>query len=215
MAKLSSSFKNMVLSLGLITIFSAAIVGGVYSITLEPIQKAAQKKQEGAIKEVTPEFNNSPVDERFYVVSSEGDSLECFPAKKDGNLVGVAVKTFSDKGFSGRVDIMVGFRPDGVIYDYSVLKMAETPGLGAKMVSWFKDSMKGFDPAKKKLIVSKDGGDVDAITAATISSRAFLDAVQRAYTSYFVNNKNLNAAPAAVSDSVAAGLQNKGEELSK
>ena len=79
---------------------------------------------------------------------------------------------------------MVGFNKDGSIYNYSVLEHKETPGLGSKMDIWFtkegKGSIIGKIPGTTGLKVTKDGGDVDAITAATISSRAFLDAVNRA-----------------------------------
>jgi len=126
-----------------------------------------------------------------------GDKLEFYPAKKGNELVGTAVKTFTTNGFSGYIWIMVGFTPDGSINNYSVLEHKETPGLGTKMADWFKPT----DPAKAKasiinknpgttnFTVSKDGGDIDAITAATISSRAFLDAVQTAYNEYAKNQK--------------------------
>jgi len=115
------------------------------------------------------------------------DSLTFYQAIKDGELVGTAVKTYTDNGFGGRVSIMVGFKPDGTIINTAVLEHKETPGLGDKMdksKSDFTEQFKGKNPADFKLEVSKDGGDVDAITAATISSRAFCDAVLRAYTTF-------------------------------
>ncbi|MDR0811251.1 MAG: RnfABCDGE type electron transport complex subunit G, partial [Paludibacter sp.] len=112
---------------------------------------------------------------------------------KDGNFVGAAVESVSHKGFSGDIRVMVGFDKDGNIVDYSVLEQKETPGLGTKMTDWFKTAkgaqdIRGKNPAKNKLQVSKDGGEVDAITAATISSRAFLDAVINAYNAYATNS---------------------------
>lgn len=105
-------------------------------------------------------------------------------AKKNGELVGTAVKTYTNNGFGGKIWLMVGFNPDGTIANYSVLDHKETPGLGSKMDTWFtkdgKGNIVGKNPGENGLKVSKDGGDVDAITAATISSRAFLDAVNRA-----------------------------------
>ena len=112
-------------------------------------------------------------------------SPECLA--RAGNLVGVAVETFSNKGFGPLITVMVGLLPDGLIYDIAVISHQESPGLGDKMEkrkSDFSEQFKGKDPAILKLSVTKDGGDVDAITAATISSRGYCDAVRRAYEIY-------------------------------
>jgi electron transport complex protein RnfG len=119
----------------------------------------------------------------FRLPTGEGDSLEIYPAKKGGELVGYAVNTYTNDGFSGYINLMAGFKPDGTIINISVLNQKETPGLGTKMAEpGFKDQFKEKNPAEFSLKVKKDGGPVDAITAATISSRAFCDAVQRAYS---------------------------------
>jgi len=190
--KLESSFRNMVLVLFTVTLIASAGVGMVYELTKEPIAAAKLNKKLKAIKAVVPAFDNNPSEE---MISKEidGATVEMYPAKKGGELVGTAVKTFTNDGFSGRFWIMIGFKPDGSIYSYSVLEHKETPGLGSKMDKWFtkdgKASIVGMNPSQAKMTVSKDGGDVDAITAATISSRAFLDAVQRAYKVYSQNKK--------------------------
>ena len=118
------------------------------------------------------------------VETPDGGTLQFYEAKKGGNLVGTAIKTYTTNGFGGKIWLMVGFNPDGTIYNYSVLEHKETPGLGSKMDTWFvkgaKGDITGKNPGTTGLQVSKDGGNVDAITAATISSRAFLDAVNRA-----------------------------------
>lgn len=192
MAKLESSFKNMVVVLCGISIFAAGALGVVYDLTLEPIKAAELAKQEAAIREVTSGFDNSPIKEKYILISPEGDSLMCFPAKQNGKLTGIAIESFSNKGFHGEIKVMVGLDPNGKIVNYSVVKHAETPGLGSKMGEWFKtdknkQNILGLDPGKDKVWVSKDGGDVDAITAATITSRAFLDAIDRAYRSYMAS----------------------------
>jgi len=181
--KKESTLISMVLTLLIITVVSAAALAYVYEITKEPIEKASLRKELEAIKEVVPDFDNDPFNEGFELDAYDGSGkIQVYPAKKSGKIVGYAVKTFTEKGFSGHIDIMVGFLPDGTIENTMVLKHSETPGLGAKMTTdKFKNQFKGFNPAKKKLIVKKDGGDVDAITAATISSRAFCDALDRAY----------------------------------
>lgn len=182
MAKIESTFKNMALSLTLIAVVSSACLGFVYELTKKPIELAALNKKLDAIKQVVPEFSNNPDEEMFMLPTGEGDSLEIYPARKDDVVVGYAVNTHTSNGFSGNISLMAGFKPDGTIIDISVLEQKETPGLGTKMTEpEFKDQFKSKNPAEFELKVSKDGGSVDAITAATISSRAFCDAVQRAY----------------------------------
>jgi Na+-translocating ferredoxin:NAD+ oxidoreductase subunit G len=182
MAKTESTFKNMVLSLTLISMVSSALLGFVYEFTKGPIELSNLNKKLNAIKQVVPEFTNNPNDEMYRLPTGEGDSLEIYPAKKDDVIVGYAVNTFTSKGFSGNISLMAGFKPDGTIINITVLEQKETPGLGTKMTEpEFKDQFNDKNPVEFKLKVKKDGGPVDAITAATISSRAFCDAVQRAY----------------------------------
>ncbi len=190
MAKKESTLINMVLTLLIITVISGGALGMVYKVTKEPIALSKLKKQKAAINEVVPGFDNDPTSEQVTIKSKDGLDLTIFPCKKGGETIGAAVSSITQKGFGGTVRIMVGLKPDGTILNYSVLEMAETPGLGSKMTDWFKDDAKpsasivGKNPTTTKMIVSKDGGDIDAITAATISSRAFLDAVNRAYETY-------------------------------
>lgn len=191
MKKRESSFLNMVLTLFIITLVASTALGYIYELTKEPIAQSKIKKKLMAIKQVVPEFTNNPDEEKYKVVSPDGlDSLEFYPAKKDGKIVGTAIETYTTKGFSGLIKIMVGFKPDGTIYNISVLEHKETPGLGTKMAdSKFKDQFTGKNPSGFILNVKKDGGQVDAITAATISSRAFCDAVQKAYDAYQKNEE--------------------------
>ena len=188
MAKLESTLKNMALSLTLISLGASALLAVTNTLTLKPIEEQKLTKNVTAIKQVMPEFNNNPVAEAFKLPTGEGDSLEVYPAKSGDKLVGYAVKSYTKRGFSGFISLMIGFRPDGTIININVLEQKETPGLGAKMVLQgtagkpeFKDQFVGKNPASFTLKVKKDGGKVDAITAATISSRAFCDGVQRAY----------------------------------
>ena len=186
---MKSSVTNMVLSLGLITIVAGTLLALVYNTTKEPIDQAKLEKQTQAISEVAPEFNNQPtIEEVKFVI--DGDTVNVYPAKKDGQLVGAAVKSWTKKAFSGSFSVMYGFDTDGNVTGYAVLAHEETPGLGAKMDIWFKDpvnterSVIGLNPDVNNMTVSKDGGEVDAITAATISSRAFLDALSRAHNAF-------------------------------
>ena len=169
-----SSFKNMSLCLLVICLVCSALLAGVYALTKEPIDAAAKAKNEAAIKEVLPETAVSVEEER--TVEFEGASYTYNLAYDElGNTVGCAINV-APVGFGGPISIKVGFDADGVIWNTKVLSQAETPGLGAKCVeSSFSDQFRGFDPQVKVLAVAKDGGDVDAITASTITSRAYTE----------------------------------------
>lgn len=185
MAAKKSTLPNMVITLLVITLISGGVLGYVYNLTEAPIATAKTAKKIAAIKRVLPTFDNDPNAEMKRIPIDEKLSLEEYPATKDGKLVGVAYRTFTKKGFGGLVWLMVGFEPDGKIHNIEVLEHQETPGLGTKMAApKFKDQFEGKNPATFNLNVTKDGGDVDAITAATISSRAFSDAVERAYKQF-------------------------------
>ena len=182
MAKTESTFRNMALALTLIALAASTCLGFVYEFTKKPIELSNLNKKLEAIKQVVPEFTNNPNEEMFRLPTGEGDSLDIYPAKKDDLIVGYAVNTYTKDGFSGNISLMAGFKPDGTIINISVLQQKETPGLGTKMTEpAFKDQFNEKNPSEFILKVKKDGGPVDAITAATISSRAFCDAVQRAY----------------------------------
>lgn len=183
MQKLQSNLLNMVLSLTIIALVAAAALGGMYLLTKEPIEKAKHEKQTAAINSVLPQIDGIRLAEPEV---QEGYTIH--RAYVGDSLAGAAVET-SSNGFGGVIRLMVGFDTEGNIVNYEVLEHAETPGLGSHMGVWFKtdknqQSIIGKNPAATQLIVSKDGGDVDAITAATISSRAFLSAVQSAYDAF-------------------------------
>jgi len=176
MAKIESSLKNMILSLSLIGIIMTVLLAYVYTLTKEPIANSEKKKEIDAIKLVCPEFDNDPIASKQTI-----DGLDYFVLTKGTDTVGYAVKSFTDKGFSGVFTVMIGFYADGKLFDYSVLVHKETPGLGTKMLETkFKSQFKDLDLTDFNLKVKKDGGDVDAITAATITSRGFCDALQKA-----------------------------------
>ena len=169
-----SSFKNMALCLTAICLVCSALLAGVYALTAEPIAAAAAAKNEAAIKEVLPETAVTIEEER--TVDFEGASYSYNLAYDElGNTVGCAINV-APVGFGGPIVIKVGFDVNGCICNTKVLSQAETPGLGAKCVEpAFSDQFKGWNPAEKDLAVKKDGGDVDAITASTITSRAYAD----------------------------------------
>ncbi|MDR2497657.1 MAG: RnfABCDGE type electron transport complex subunit G [Tannerellaceae bacterium] len=189
MKKLASSFPNMFLSLLGVCAISGLIVTGANIYTSGPIARSKAAALEEALRKVIPAFDNNPLQEMYRAGIAEGDSLSIYPATKDGQPVGAAVESITRKGFSGEIKILVGFDAEGRLVDYSVLQHAETPGLGSKMDAWFRtdknqQSVIGRSLAQGALSLAKDGGDVDGITASTITSRAFLDALNRAYSAY-------------------------------
>jgi len=197
--KKESTLINMVVALLVITAVSGGVLGMVYGMTKDTIAEVEQKKNEAAIQAVLPLKGDITYEADTLRYNYEGAEL-AFPCTiaKDANGIfqGAAVKT-SEGGFGGKIDMMVGFLADGTIQGTSVLSHAETPGLGANMTGKFKDQFIDKNPANFKLIVKKDGGDVDAITAATITSRAFSKAVDKAYKAFEANKaKYMNNAPA-------------------
>ncbi len=199
--KKESTLINMLVALLVIAAVSGGVLGLVYGVTKDTIAKVDKKKNEKAIQEVLPlEGKTTTYKADTLVHMTETDTL-FYPCTLvydsiSKEFLGTAIKT-SESGFGGKIDMMVGFLADGTITGTSVLSHAETPGLGANMTNdKFKGQFVGQNPANFKLAVSKDntGGKVDAITAATITSRAFTKAVDKAYQAFeankaqFINN---------------------------
>ena len=187
--KKESTLINMLLALFVITAVSGGVLGLVYGFTKDAIAEVDQKKNEAAIQAVLPIEGNITYQADTMSFTYEGVDTQ-FPCNlaydENGNFKGAAIKT-SEGGFGGKIDMMVGILADGTIKGTSVLSHSETPGLGANMTGKFKDQFVDKNPASFILKVKKDGGDVDAITAATITSRAFSKAVDKAYQAFEAN----------------------------
>ncbi|MBT8311603.1 MAG: RnfABCDGE type electron transport complex subunit G [Flavobacteriaceae bacterium] len=191
MKKKESTLVNMVVALFVITMAAGLSLGFVNDLTLEPKARARLAKKVKALNAVLPQYDNNPVSEvlRFKIEEAK-DSIEFYPALKDSVIVGAAVTGASEKGYSGLVKLMVGFELDGSIKNIAVLEQKETPGLGTKMKGEkFLRQFRGKNPATFDLKVKKDGGEVDALAGATISTRAFSEATQQAYDVYKEINK--------------------------
>ncbi len=188
MAKKESTFLSMTLTLFIITAVAAVALGYVYSITKTPIQNAKDEKLKTAINIVVPGADKGEI--KCDTVVVDGKDLYFYSVSVDNKIIGTAVNTFSPNGFGGLIRVMVGFDEQGKIIDSNVLEHKETPGLGDKSdkkVSSWNEQFKQMDIASMKnqtLKVKKDDGEVDAITAATITSRAYCDAIQRAWTAF-------------------------------
>ena len=157
--EMKSNLLNMALCLSLVCLVCSGLLGGVYALTAEPIARTNAEILKTSIAQVLPEG---------------GEISDAMPLEVGGQSTVV--------GFGGPLVLMVGITPDGQIFNTSVLSHNETPGLGAKCVSdvHFMDQFKGFDTKSRNLSVKKDGGDVDAITASTITSRAYSLAISNA-----------------------------------
>ena len=201
MAKLESSFKNMVLSLMIIAMVAAGALAGVYTLTKGEIDEQKAEKEQKAIMEVLPNKGIGAFVSPADTINKDKD-LIVYRAYTDStftqeSFIGTAVK-ISANGFGGKFKIMVGFDADENIVNYTVLEHQETPGLGDKMRFWFNDTTQvkrcivgrkatgKFQVSKgaaKSEIDANPDNYVDAITAATISSRYFLSAINEAYAS--------------------------------
>ena len=190
MNKLESSLTNMVLVLTGVAVIIGGILAFVNHITEGPISEQAKLALAEGIKCVmgggdltvvktdTVRQNDPKGKEMTYIIYQTQNAQ-----KQD---LGAAVESTTG-GFGGNLKVLVGFDPQGNVLGYTLLEHAETPGLGAKADKWFQKGEKGDiigkNPAEP-LTVSKDGGQVDAITASTITSRAFLLAVNNAYKAF-------------------------------
>lgn len=183
MSKKASTFLSMTLTLFVTTLVAGVSLGFINDITKGPKAQAKLDRKINALRSVLPEFNNNPVESVQLLKSEKAkDSVEIYSALLNENEVGTAIVGSSEKGFSGLIKIMVGFNTDGSINNIAVLEQKETPGLGTKIKDEkFIRQFRGKHPSTFNLKVKKDQGDVDALTGATITTRAFGEATQMAH----------------------------------
>lgn len=179
MKKLESSLTNMAVVLTVISVIAGGVLAYINKITQEPIAAINAKNLQDGIKKV--------------ILGEQGGELTVEePVETDGFVLyktdkGTAVKAV-ENAFGGPLEVLVGFDAEGNILGYTILSTVETPGLGVKAATWFQKGQKGDiigkNPGQKSLSVTKDGGEIDAITASTITSRSFLNAVNKAYSAF-------------------------------
>ncbi len=180
MKKLESSFANMLVVLLAIALISAGLLAATFEYTREAIAAHQLAKQLSALEAVLPDYDNDLLADQ-----TEAGGYRLYPAYRDGDLVAVAVLGITDQAFSGEMQVMAGFTPAGELINATAVRHAETPGLGSKVNDEaFARQFRGLSlGADQSLAVGKDGGAIDSVTAATISSRAYVDAVNRAWKS--------------------------------
>lgn len=194
MEKLKSNLQNMVLVLVGVALICGGLLAYVNQLTRPAIDKQAELALADGIKAVLATDNVTVEDTKTVTRTVNGKEAVYTVYKTN---CGTAIESIDPNGFGGNLKVLVGFNDEGDILGYTLLEHAETPGLGAKAGEWFqkaenggnggKACIVGLNPAKANLTVSKDGGDIDAITASTITSRAFLSAVKEAYNTFSQN----------------------------
>ncbi len=190
MKKLESSLTNMVVVLVAVAIITGGLLAWINQITAAPIKQQQDLELANGIKSVMGVDNLKVVADDTIKKDFDGKEYTFVVHKANdaaGTFLGAAIES-SALGFGDQVKVLVGFDAKGAVLGYTILQHAETPGLGAKADVWFQKDGKGNIIGKniqeKPLAVTKDGGDIDAITASTITSRAFLKAVNQAYAVY-------------------------------
>lgn len=197
MEKLKSSLTNMVLVLVGVSLAIGAILAYVNHITEDPISKKAQLALAQGIKNVMGAKDlqvDEPEERKENLNGKEAIYVLHHCRDNQGKYIGAAVESTTG-GFAGDLKVLVGFDTEGRILGYTILQTSETPGLGAKAEKWFQKGSKGDvigkNPSDGELHVSKDdksGNAIDAITASTITSRAFLKAINTAHAVYMEND---------------------------
>ncbi len=173
----------MVLVLFAITAIASASVGGIYILTKEPIAIATENAKKEALAQVLPSFEETTMTN----LTIDDLNIELYTATSGGEVVGYAINTATMSGFSGLFRLMVGVDTEGKLLNVNVLSHSETPGLGSKMADEGNSLLSSVKDKKLSDInwaMSKNGGDIDALTAATISSVAYADALKRAMDAY-------------------------------
>lgn len=190
MKKLESTLPNMVIVLVAVALITGGILAYVNNVTAGPISEQAEKTLADGIKAVMggEELTVTANDTVKQTIDNKDFTFIVHKvSSKEGKELGAAIES-TTQGFGGDLKVLVGFNVNGAVSGYTVLQHSETPGLGAKADQWFQAGGKGNIIGKNigegKLTVNKDGGQIDAITASTITSRAFLKAVNQAYDVY-------------------------------
>lgn len=206
MEKLKSSLTNMLVVLTVIAIVAAGVLAAVNAVTAPQIEKINADNLAAGIKAVMGNDNITVAEPE----EIEGGFTAYAVTDANGESLGTAV-TSTSNGFGGPLQVLVGFDNEGTILGYTILAHAETPGLGAKASDWFQSEDKngkggnacivGKNPGQCNFTVSKDGGDIDAITASTITSRAFLLAIQNAYNKVIAGQDAVSGASTQASSS--------------
>ena len=200
---MKSTLLNMVSVLAGICLVASACVGAVNMITEKPIELSKKNATEKAVSDVLSGIDFDEITEADSLLKKDALSVIVYRAKKGNEVAAYAVKapSLTKDGFNGKVTLMVGYTLDGVVNNVAVVEQNETPGLGTKMTEPNNSlycSVVGKNTLEQRqngtLTVTKDGGEVEALTAATISSRAYVNAMEAANAGFILAQKADSAA---------------------
>lgn len=188
-------FKDVVI-LVLIAVFAGVALSGVYLGTKERIALAKQKELQEALRKVCP-FMEDDYEETVY--TNDGVAVPLYVVRKDGEIAGAGIKMSTSEGFGGNITFLMGVDANHQMTGLYILEHKETPGLGTKAAEqeWW-GQMLGKQLENFTFKVKKDKGDVDAITAATITSRAVVHAVGKGLELYRLYLEQLPDADASM-----------------
>jgi electron transport complex protein RnfG len=191
---------NLSLRLALICAVAAGLLSQVDNLTRGPIAEAVRKAKMEAVSAVLPDFDNAPDADMVLLADAQGDSVEFYVGRLGDEVTGVAFQALTQTGYSGEIAVMMGIHPDGRVQGVRILQHAETPGLGAKYAdpAVLDDFYSGRGLADTDWRVSKDGGDLDAVTGATVTGRALGEAIESGLQSYeTLQEKIIRGVPSA------------------
>lgn len=172
---------RLILVLTLVCLICAFLVSGADYVTKKPIQVAKENQEKAAYLAVLPTGASEPVPGEVAVENEDGSVTTNHYWKTDK---GYAMKMTAPNGYSGKIEMVLGFTLDGNFWSYQVLSHTETPGLGSHITGSFIENVKNRSASDTNWKVTKDGGDIKPITAATISSRAVCGVIARAARIY-------------------------------
>lgn len=175
---------RLIIVLTVVCLAAGLLLACVNKFAAGPIAAAAMAEKTAAIKKTLPECDNDPNADRIELEDA-GRDWTFYVARKNGNFAGVAFEAMTSKGYAGTIRVMVGVNADGNVQAIEIVEHKETPGLGAKIAgAEFKRQFAGKSIWSANWTVQKDKGDIDQITAATISSRAVVGAVKQGLEVY-------------------------------
>jgi electron transport complex protein RnfG len=175
---------RMILVLSIICALSGLTLASLRQFTAPLIEEQVLAYvQAPALLSIFVGSDNDPIQDRQVFTLTDGRTFTVFPMLRDGKLVAVALETFS-QGYGGDIGVISAFNlEDDTILDIGMTTMKETPGLGTRVAEEpFSDDFEGH--SLKGLALTKQGGDIDAVSGATISSAAAVNAVREATEIY-------------------------------
>ena len=192
---------RLVVILAVICVLAGSLLAGVYQVTKDPIAAAEMKEKLDALGEVLPEHDNVPL-ENTCIVTNKDEVFVFYVARKDGEFVGTAVEVTSTKGYGDAMKLMIGISACDVVQSVAILKQTETPGLGTKIEQpKFKDQFsEGSATDCSWSRIKRDGGQIEPITGATVSSKAVCGAVAGAVEAFAKNREQIITTVSAVPD---------------